>query len=214
MSSRDARRLADQTMIPDDLDQLLREAMREQMGRATPPDHVWQRIEHQLRGGPSPVRRRASSRAHRTAPLVQALALASLVVVFALSLGQNLSWSLLLEPYGQQRAAQTPAVEQAQWPSPPDGVSATNVRQAPLLARERELEQQMSVSTVSHAGAHAGAHAGGQFGYDGMLSKRENLLLSREQTSEQQANDPDDLSRMASGPPRHREDMAMFADAP
>ena len=101
-------------------------------------------------------------------------------------------------------------MEQAQWLSPPDGVSATNVRQAPLLARERELEQQMSVGTVSHAGAHDG----GQSGDDGMLSKRENLLLSREQTSEQQANDPDDLSRMASGPPRHREDMAMFADAP
>jgi len=210
MSSHDARRRADPTMIPDELDSLLREVVRGQMGGAKPPDQVWERIEHQLRGGPSPIRRRASSRARRTAPLVQALALASLVVVFSLSLGQSLSWSLLLEPYGQVSATQTPVAVPDRWSSQSTGASDTDIRQARLLAKERELEQQMSVGALPVASADDQA----QEGEDGMLGKRENLQSSRDQATEHAANSPNDLSRMAFVPPRHREELLMLVGSP
>jgi len=174
MSSRDARRLADQTRTPDDLDRLLRGAVREQIGMATPPDHVWQRIEHQLRGGPSPVRRRPSSRARRTAPLVQALALASFLVVLGLSLGPALQW-----PYLHERdeytdiLTPTPVLEQVESGPLSDEEGLLSGRETLLLTGEQADEHQVTVRDTFPDEVSLTSE-------EGLLSKREILLLAGE----------------------------------
>jgi len=87
MSSPDQRGFLRGDSVQDsELDGLLRWGVEEMAGTGEPSPRVWQRIEQQLGGGPSPKRHPLPERSWRTTSLAQALALASLLAVVGLGM--------------------------------------------------------------------------------------------------------------------------------
>lgn len=133
----------------DDLDRLLAWGVQRLVGTARAPAHVWQRIERKLRAGPSPVRR-PPRRTWRTAPLAQALALASLLVVLGLSLGSGLQWSPYFYGRGEREMlTRTPAVGQGGGAPLTDDEGLLSGRETLLLAREQARERQVMARDTS-----------------------------------------------------------------
>jgi len=145
-----------QRIVQDNLDQLLSWGLQDVVDGAKPPDQVWSRIEGQLRAGPSPARRRPRRGAWRMAPLAQALAVASLLVVVGLSLGPVFQWLPGLYGTGQPVDIPTriPVVEQAQIatdvPLTADE-GLLNRRETLKLARKRAWELQVMAHAASPA---------------------------------------------------------------
>ena len=192
---------------PDDLDRLLSWGVQELAGAARPPASVWPRIERKLRGGPSPVRYRPGRSVRRMAPLAQALALASLLVVLGLSLSTGLQWS----PYsygGDEREmlTRTPAVEQA-WEAPLTGEEGLlSGREMLLLAREQAHERQVMARDPF-------PDADPITGEEGLSSRRKIMLLAREQAHERQVMAGDN-SLGVDPIPKHGHKWRMFEEAP
>lgn len=78
---------ANRQVSDDDLDRLLSWGMQELVGQEEPAPHLWEVIQRKLEDDAPPMRAEFRRTRLRTAPLVQALALASLLLVFGLSLG-------------------------------------------------------------------------------------------------------------------------------
>jgi len=140
-----------QNTTQDDLDRLLSWGLHELVRAAKPPVYVWQQIERKLRAGPSPVRRRLGHSAWRTAPLVQALALASLLVLIGLSLGPGFQWSSYFYRTGEQveMLTRTPVVRQAEGVPLTGEEGLLSGRDTLLLAREQAYERQVMARDTS-----------------------------------------------------------------
>ena len=80
----------------DELDRMMRQAMRGRMARAEPPDALWTKIRDQVAAGPSP-RQRPPVRnwSHLLAPLVQGMAAVFVLVL----LGFSLTTSFMVQGY-------------------------------------------------------------------------------------------------------------------
>ena len=139
--------------VQDNLDQLLSWGLQDMVDGARPPDQVWPRIEGKLRAGPSPARHRPRRRAWRMAPLAQALAVASLLVVVGLSLGSAFQWLPYFYGAGEpvDVPTRTPAVEQAQANGVPliGDEGLLSGREMLNLARERARELEVMARDTS-----------------------------------------------------------------
>ena len=102
MSSPDQRSFADGDSSQDrELDRLLTWGVKQLAGSAEPSPRVWQHIEQQLRGGPPPRRQPPPRGPRRTAPVAQALAVASLLLVVGLSVWPMLQWPSYVNGSGE-----------------------------------------------------------------------------------------------------------------
>lgn len=82
--------------VEDDLDRQIRQAMRDRVAGAEPPDALWARISDQIAAGPSPRRRPpVHTWSHLLAPLVQGVA----AVAVLLLLGFSVTTSFVVQTY-------------------------------------------------------------------------------------------------------------------
>jgi hypothetical protein len=87
--------LPDRRWRADDaeIDEIIRQALREEVSPCEPPPEVWQRISSQIAAGPAPHRRPpVRSLSQFFAPLMQGLAATAVLLLLGLSLGPNLLW--------------------------------------------------------------------------------------------------------------------------
>lgn len=159
MNSPDPRGLGRGERIDDsELDGLLLWGVEELAGTAEPSPRVWQRIEQQLRGGPSPKRHAPRQYSWRTTSVAQALALASLLLVVGLSLWPMLQSPSYLNSNGRPMETLTRTPELAPEADTGDDslpISADegmlNRRQVMLWEQEQAQERQAIASDTSPA---------------------------------------------------------------
>lgn len=135
--------------LNEPVDQAIRHALWQEIGRAEPPDRVWRRISAQIAAGPSRRRRRATSAPGSfLAPLAQGVA----AMVLVLLLGLNMLPYIVMEhPVTTEEATplpldvpvDAPAQLDAANPAPADGiVENIDTLKARLRQQQRQLEAQ------------------------------------------------------------------------
>lgn len=145
MSSRDRHAHPEGLSLEqDDLDHLFRWGLQGLVGAATPPVQIWQRIERQLRAGPSPARHPSRRSGWRRASLAQALALISLLALLGLNLSSGFLWSSYLYD-GNERGTltHTPTVWRGEGIPLLGDEGLLDGRQARLLAQELMRERRV-----------------------------------------------------------------------